>query len=127
VADGGNVAVVTEFLDAMVAHDWERMAGCVSGDVARVGPYGDEYQGRRDYVAFIADTLPRLSDYRMDVARVVAAGNVVVAELSETVRVDGRPLRTPEALVFDLDDEGRIAHVAVYTQDGHDPSGGKVV
>lgn len=109
--------MVTEFLEAMVAHDWDRMAACVTDDVFRVGPYGDEYRGRRDYVSFIADTLPRLRDYRMDVARVVAAGDVVVAELSETVAVDGRALRTPEALVFDLD-HGRITHIAVYTQDG---------
>ena len=123
MADGGNAAVVTEFLDAMVAHDWERMARCVAETVCRVGPYGDEYKGRDDYVAFIADTLPRLPDYRMEVTRVVATGDVVVAELSETVRVDGKPLRTPEALVFELDAEGRIAHIAVYTQDGHDPGG----
>jgi ketosteroid isomerase-like protein len=123
VADGGNAAVVTEFLDAMVVHDWDRMAGCVAADVYRVGPYGDEYKGRGDYVAFIADTLPRLPDYRMDVARVVAAGSLVVAELSETVRVEGKPLRTPEALVFDFDDEGRIARIAVYTQDGSNSGG----
>jgi ketosteroid isomerase-like protein len=113
-----NTAVVTEFLEAMVAHDWDSMAACVADDVVRVGPYGDEYRGRRDYVSFIAGTLPRLREYRMDVARVVAAGDVVVAELSETVAVDGRALRTPEALVFDLDD-GRITHIAVYIQDGH--------
>ena len=123
MADGGNAAVVTEFLDAMVAHDWERMGRCVAENVDRVGPYGDEYKGRDDYVAFIADTLPRLPDYRMEVTRVVVAGDVVVAELSETVRVDGKPLRTPEALVFDLDAEGRIAHIAVYTQDGSNPGG----
>lgn len=110
--------MVSEFLEAMVAHDWDRMAACVTDDMLRVGPYGDEYRGRRDYVAFIADTLPRLRDYRMDVARIVAAGDVVVAELSETVAVDGHALRTPEALVFDLDD-ARIARIAVYTQDGH--------
>ena len=103
----------------MVAHDWERMAGYVADDVCRIGPYGDEYHGRDDYVAFIAGTLPRLPDYRMDVARVVSTGDVVIAELSETVAVDGQPLRTPEALVFDLDKRGRIAHIAVYTQDGH--------
>jgi predicted ester cyclase len=119
VAHEGNAAVVTEFLDAMGAHDWERMASHVADDVHRIGPYGDEYHGRDDYVAFIADTLPRLPDYRMDIARVVSAGDVVVAELSETVGVDGQPLRTPEALVFDLDNRGRIAHIAVYTQDGH--------
>ncbi|MGH9025110.1 MAG: nuclear transport factor 2 family protein [Acidimicrobiia bacterium] len=120
MSQGGNAAVVSEFLDAMVAHDWDRMAGCVADDVHRVGPYGDEYQGKGDYVAFIADTLPRLRDYRMEVARVVVAGDLVIAELSETVGADGRLLCTPEALVFDFD-HGRISHIAVYTQDGHEP------
>jgi hypothetical protein len=28
----------------------------------------------------------------------------------------GAPVETPEALVFDLDDEGLIAHIAIYVQ-----------
>jgi hypothetical protein len=50
----------------------------------------------------------------MHVDRVVDLGSVVVSELSETVELDGTAVVTPEALVFDLDDEGLIAHIAVY-------------
>jgi hypothetical protein len=108
--------VVERFLAAMAAHQWDAMGACVSDDVHRVGPYGDVYDGKRAYVAFLADQLPQLPGYRMDVDRVVYAGRTAVAELSETIDLDGRPLRTPEALVFDLDDEGLIAQVSVYTQ-----------
>jgi len=37
-------------------------------------------------------------------------------ELTEIVEIAGSPLETPEALVFDLDDDDRIAHIAIYIQ-----------
>ncbi len=110
--------VVEQFLGAMRAHDWDAMGACVADDVVRVGLFGDTYRGRDEYVAFISKLMPTLPGYSMEVGRVVHAPDVRVAtvELSETVEVDGRPLRTPESLVFDLDDEGRIAHIAIYIQ-----------
>lgn len=110
------VQVVERFLDRMVAHDWDAMAACLADDFVRVGPFGDTYEGKRDYVAFIAVLLPTLAAYEMRVQRVVAAGAVVVAELTEKVDVDGRPVVTPEALVFGLDAEGLIRHVSIYVQ-----------
>jgi limonene-1,2-epoxide hydrolase len=109
--------VVERFLAAMVAHDWETMGACVTDDVVRVGPYGDTYRGRADYVAFIASLLPTLPGYRMDVSRVVYAegGRVATAELSETIDAPSGPLRTPESLVFDID-AGLIGHIAIYIQ-----------
>jgi len=112
--------VVERFLDRMVAHDWDGMAACVADDVERVGPFGDVYRGRADYVAFISGLLPTLGGYAMKVDRVVEAGRVAVAELTETV--DG--VDTPEALVFDLDDEGLIARIGIYIQHaGLEPEG----
>jgi ketosteroid isomerase-like protein len=110
--------VVERFLAAMVAHDWDTMGGCVADDVTRVGPYGDTYRGRTEYVAFLSQLLPTLPGYRMDVDRVVYSddGRFAAAELSETVDIDGRPVRTPEGLVFDLDGDGRIQHLAIYIQ-----------
>jgi ketosteroid isomerase-like protein len=46
---------------------------------------------------------------------VTYAGDLAFAELSETVEVDGTPLRTPECLTFELTD-GRIRRVEVFTQ-----------
>ena len=112
--------VVDRFLDRMVAHDWDGMAACVADDIERVGPFGDVYRGKADYVAFIAGLLPTLAGYAMKVGRVVEVGPVAVAELTETV--DG--VDTPEALVFDLDDNGLIARIAIYIQHaGLEPEG----
>jgi len=65
--------------------------------------------------------MPKLPGYEMRVDRVTysADGRTAVVELSETVEVDGRPHRTPEALVFDLDDAGddaRIRRIQVFIQ-----------
>ena len=110
--------MVERFLAAMAGHDWDAMAACVSEDVERVGPYGDTYRGRAAYVAFLADLMPGLPGYHMDVSRVLATadGWGAVAELSETVEVGGSPLETPEGLIFDLDAEGLIRRIAVYIQ-----------
>jgi ketosteroid isomerase-like protein len=109
--------VVERYLDAIASHDWDTLRECVAEDVVRVGPYLDRYEGRDAYVAFIADTIPRLRGYEMRVDRVTYANEVLAfAELSETVEIDGKPVRTSEALVFELDRDGRIAHIEIFIQ-----------
>ena len=103
--------VVERYLQAVVAHDWPGLAECLTEDVVRIGPFGDTYTPRDLYVAFLADLMPRLPGYAMDIGRVLHAGRCALVELSETVEVDGTPIVTPEALVFDLDDDGLIARV----------------
>ena len=102
----------------MAGSDWEAMAGFLADDVVRTGPYGDVYRGREAYVRFLRELMPTLPGDRMDVSRVTAdaEAGVVVAELTETVEVDGGPLVTPEALVFELDGGGRIASIEVFTR-----------
>jgi ketosteroid isomerase-like protein len=113
------VSVVERFLTAMVAHDWDAMGACLADDVVRVGPYLDTYVGRDDYVAYLSTMLPTLPGYSMEISRIVAAGDVVTVQLAETVDApDGKPLRTPEALVFDLAPDGRIARIEVFIQTG---------
>jgi ketosteroid isomerase-like protein len=114
--------VVRTYLDAMVAHDWDGLAACLVPDVVRLGPYGDDYRGADDYVAFLRRTIERLEGYVMRVDRVTATGaGVAVAELSETVTIDGTRLETPEALVFDLASDGRIAKVAIFLRRSFTP------
>jgi ketosteroid isomerase-like protein len=110
------VDVVERYLQAVVAHDWQGLTECLAEDVVRVGPFGDTYTPRDPYVAFLADLMPKLPGYAMVVGRVVHAGRCVVVELSETVELDGKAVVTPEALVFDLDVDGRIARIAIYIQ-----------
>ena len=111
------MGVVERYLDCIRSHDWEGLAACLVPDVVRVGPFGDSYKGP-EYLAFITDLMPRLPGYDMRVDRVVYTGDgrAAFAELSETVTFEGSPHVTPEALVFDLDGDGLIAHIAIYIQ-----------
>jgi ketosteroid isomerase-like protein len=109
--------VVERYLHAIASHDWDVVRECVADDIVRVGPYGDRYAGRDDYLAFISDTMPKLKGYEMTVDRVTYATDALAfAELSETVELDGKPMRTPEVLVFALDADGLIARVEVFIQ-----------
>jgi ketosteroid isomerase-like protein len=108
--------LVERYLEAIATHDWAGVGQCVSDDVVRVGPYGDRYDGRDAYLAFISELMPRLDGYTMAVHRVTYAGSdAVFAELTETVDADGTPLLTREVLVFAIVGE-RIARVDIYIQ-----------
>ena len=109
-------SVVDEYFDRLLAHDWDGLAATLAPDVVRVGPFGDTYSGRDAYVAFIAGLMPRLPGYSMERSRSIDAGDAVTVELTEVVEVGGAPIRTPEALVFDLDGDGLIARITIYTQ-----------
>lgn len=112
--------VIETYLAALVRGDWDTFADCLADDgFTRVGPFGDVKPTKPEYVAFLADLMPTLSGYEMDVTRVTYAGPVAFAELSETVEVDGTPLRTPECLTFELTDDRRIRRVEVFTQTRH--------
>jgi ketosteroid isomerase-like protein len=110
--------VIERYLAALVEGDWSTFAACLADDgFTRVGPYGDTYANKDDYVRFLSDLMPTLPGYEMDVARVTYAGDSrAFAELSETVEVDGTPMRTPECLTFELAADGRIRRVEVFTQ-----------
>ena len=66
------------------------------------------------FVAFLAELMPTLAGYSMDVTRVTYAdsGRLAFAELAETVTVNDSPLRTEESLVFELDADERASRIA---------------
>lgn len=113
------VALVARFFDRMASRDWDAMAACLADDVCRVGPYRDVKTGRAEYRDFLAATIDALDGYRMEVQRIWSDGRRVVAQLSETLEVDGRPRRTDEAIVLDLGPDGLIRRVEVYLQRGY--------
>ena len=119
------MSLIRRYLDGVAGQDWDAVSECLTEDVRRVGPFGDVYEGRPAYLAFLRGVMPTLAGYRMDVERVLSVGDgsAAVAELSETVVFDGRPVRTPESLVFDLDPAGRIRHIAIYIQQEARPPG----
>jgi ketosteroid isomerase-like protein len=109
--------IVARYLHAIASHDWDVVNECIADDIIRVGPYGDRYAGRDEYLAFIEGLMPRLEGYVMTLDRVTYASDALVfAELRETVEVDGTPRIIPEVLVFALDADGRIARVDIYIQ-----------
>lgn len=110
------MTVVGRYLRAIVAFDWDALLACLDPEVVRVGPFGDTYTGRDAYVAFLSGLMPTLVDYSMDVHRVVDAGRVVTAELTETMTWDGERVVTHEALVFDITPDDRIRRIAIYIQ-----------
>ena len=111
------MAVVERYLGCVVDHDWAGAEACLAPHVVRIGPFGDNFTSREPYLAHLAEVMPTLAGYSMEIHRVVpAAAGVVVAELTETVEVDGQPRLTPEALVFDVDASGLIHRIAIYLQ-----------
>jgi ketosteroid isomerase-like protein len=106
--------VVDRYLRAVADHDWSALAACLADDVVRVGPFGDTYSPKAPYLAFVEELMPTLGGYSMSVERIVDAGSVVVAELTETVEMGGKVIVTPEALVFDLDADGLIVKVDIF-------------
>jgi len=109
--------IVERYLHAIASHDWDVVDECIADDIVRVGPYGDRYAGRDEYLAFIADLMPTLKRYAMKLGRVTYAnGALAYAELTETVEFDGKPMVTPEVLVLELTGDGRIASVEIFIQ-----------
>ena len=108
---------VHRYLSALGAQDWDRLETALSPSVVRIGPYRDVVEGSSAYREFLERIVAQLKDYELRVERVAASDGVACVQLSETVTDEsGQRLRTEEALVFDLDAQGRIARVAVYTQ-----------
>ena len=110
------MGVIERYLAAVAGQDWATFSDCITDDVCRIGPFGDTYEGKEAYRTFLRDLMPTLAGYRMEVDRVIELGSTAVAELSETVEFGGTPVKTPESLVFDLADDGRIRHIAIYIQ-----------
>jgi hypothetical protein len=108
---------VERYLRAVAAHDWAVVDACIADGIVRVGPYGDRYEGRGEYLEFISELMPKLTGYAMRLDRVTYAGEGrAYAELSETAEVDGKPMVTPEVLVFEVGGDGRIGRVDIFIQ-----------
>ncbi len=105
--------VVRRYLDALAAHDWPALEATLAMDVRRIGPYGDNYDGRAAYARFLEQTVSALSGYELGVERMLVAGASVAVELHETVDDGDGRLHTDEVVVFDTAG-GLIARVAVY-------------
>jgi hypothetical protein len=123
----GAAALAERYLRAIAAQDWATVAACVAPDVVRLGPFGDDVEGRGPYLELLQRTMPALPGYRLDIdAATEVGGGRVFVELRETVEIDGTPLLTHECLVVDVDlARGAVARVAIYIRrDGGPRAGG---
>jgi hypothetical protein len=107
--------VVQHYLDGLAAHDWDAVSASLAPGVERFGPYNDDFDNRADYVAYLEQMIGALKGYELVVDRMIADGNRIAVELSETVDDKGERLHTDETVVFDVV-AGCIVRVAVYLQ-----------
>jgi ketosteroid isomerase-like protein len=107
--------VVQRYLDGLAHGDWGALSACLAPEVERIGPYRDIFRGRREYAEFLKNTVSALSGYELVIVDIIADGNRVAVELSETVDDGDARLHTDEIVVFDVAG-GLIARVAVYLQ-----------
>jgi len=111
------MGVVDRYFSTMMEHDWAGLRDCLDDDFTRDGPYPEHrWENADDYVAFVSSLLPGLKRHGVDVTRVTGHGDVVHAELTETVELDGRLSRVRIATAFELAPDGRIRHVEVFVR-----------
>jgi len=106
--------VVEQYLKAVVSHDWDSFSECLAEDIVRIGPFGDTYTPKAPYVEYISKLMPSLGGYSMQVDQIVESGDVVLAQLTETVEIGGTVHVTPEALVFTFDANGLISKIDIF-------------
>ena len=58
----------------------------------RVGPYGDTYASKAEYVTFLSELMPTLAGYELHVSRVTYTDGMAFAELSDLKRPGLKPL-----------------------------------
>jgi hypothetical protein len=113
----GGADAVERYFASMTAHDWAGLRACLTDDFSRDGPYPEyAWRGPDDYVAFVSGLLPGLRNHGVEVTRITPAGDLVHAELTETVELDGRQSTVRIANAFELAEDGRIRHVEVFVR-----------
>ncbi len=106
---------VDRYLDALRAQDWDALRAVLAPAVVRHGPYGDDFDDRDAYVAFLREMFVSLGDYRLTVHRTFGTAARVCVELAETATVGEHRLHTEEAVVFAVAGD-HITEVRVFLQ-----------
>ena len=109
--------VLERYFEALRSHDWSSLAECLAEDVHRTGPYLDDLKGKRAYLEFLSRVIPALRNYALTVTRIrEIGGDSAIAELTESLDVEGVAKDFPEALLFEFDAEGRIRRIDIYVK-----------
>jgi len=108
-------ALALRYLRAVADQEWDVVSGCLSADVVRHGPFGDDVAGAAEYLSFLRRTMPALPGYRMDIDGATELDDVrAMVELRETIEQDSGPMVTHECLIFTTGADGLLVEVSIY-------------
>lgn len=109
--------IVTEFMDALKAHDWAALAECLAEDLVRIGPSADVHHGKEAYVRYLMEVVPRMQDHRVELDAIhLISERLAVVEMTERIVREGRRSVVHDAMFVGIDDDGLINQLNVYVQ-----------
>lgn len=102
---------VTAYLDALNAHDADRIAGCVSLDFVNehTSTGGVSRIGRAEYRAALEGFLGEFADLHYEPEQVLVDGSRCAVPYRLTAVLQGRPLAVRGVFVFVVDEAGLIS------------------
>jgi ketosteroid isomerase-like protein len=116
-------AAVTAYLDALNAHDPDRIAACVAPDFVNehtaVGAVSRT--GRAEYRAALDGFLGSFADLHYEAEQVLVDGSGCAVPYRMTARLDGLPLDIRGVFVFAVDEDGLIIRRTDYWDSGQVP------
>jgi len=116
-------AAVTAYLDALNAHDADRIAACVAENFVNEHTTAGAVSrhGRTAYRAALEDFLADFADLTYDVEQLIVDGARAAATYRMSFRMvsaGGRPVSVRGVFVFTMADDGLIAHRTDYWDSG---------
>jgi ketosteroid isomerase-like protein len=112
-------ATISKLVDAMKAHDAERMAACFTPDYHSEQPThpGREYTGRDTLVTIWGQLFDAVPDMECELLATVDQGSTVWSEwFWHGHYTDGSPFEMRAAIIAQLVDDGRIAAQRLYAE-----------
>lgn len=124
MSEADTKALISRYLDAFNASDWDAMLACLSDDVVHDINQGGREIGKEQFKWFNAEMARHYDERLSDIAIMVAEGGVRAAA-EFTVRgtykvtaeglpkANGQTYTLPAGIFFEVDD-GRISRVTTY-------------
>ncbi len=120
--DGNAVRqVIEKFMASLPARDWKAMAETLAPDVTREGPEGpdgDALVGPEAYIGWLAGMADPLHEYGWRTDRIIYGDDgrsaVVEATTRYLIEKDSEPFGYHLVMLFELDEQNRIADVDLY-------------
>ena len=113
-------AVVVGYLEALNAHDADRVAACVADDFVNehTAVLGHSRRGRAEYRAALDGFLSEFAELHYELEELIVDGANAAAAYRMSFRRGGKPVRVRGVFRFRVDGEGLIAHRVDYWDSG---------